>query len=500
MKQFYVAYPRLSSFPQNFFTHNGYFYFVADNTSSNYLFRSDGTPAGTKVIPGMSYPIDFTFCKGLLLYTAWDSAANMQLWVSDSSLTHSKIVKKINPNGMSMYASTHLANIDDKIYFSANDGVHGYEPWVSDGTDTGTYMIKNINVTTGSDPAGFIKYNNKIYFVANDFVSGRELWVTDGSDTGTHLFKDIMPGIDDSSPNIWQVFKNKLYFRVNGVSKFPGSNELWQTDGTDTGTHVALTICNFPSYPIGCSELNNRLLFTASLCNVGYRLYSWDGTDTGLVNLAPYSAVWGTSLFYKGKFLIGMKDSNGVNGLWMTDGTISGTSWLTNRFSNGGAAPPLGIYDGRLYLRGNDGKNGLELWATDGTDSGTVKIPWNGPPIANPLSDTHEAIVYDSMFFFPGFYDVNGVQLYTLGPQDLQVKQHIASHTKFSVYPNPTTGKFTVIPEDYISVSVANAWGSKILETEKSKIDIHQFPAGIYFLSIVDRKGAMQVLRILKTD
>lgn len=29
-----------------------------------------------------------------------------------------------------------------KLLFSANDGIYGYEPWISDGTDAGTAMLK----------------------------------------------------------------------------------------------------------------------------------------------------------------------------------------------------------------------------------------------------------------------------------------------------------------------------------------------------------------------
>jgi ELWxxDGT repeat protein len=46
-----------------------------------------------------------------------------------------------------------LQNVDGVLYFYANDGAYGYEPWRSDGTPNGTYMIKDINPGTNSSIA-----------------------------------------------------------------------------------------------------------------------------------------------------------------------------------------------------------------------------------------------------------------------------------------------------------------------------------------------------------
>ncbi len=38
-----------------------------------------------------------------------------------------------------------LTNVNGLVYFVANDGTGGYELWKSDGTSTGTIMVKDIN-------------------------------------------------------------------------------------------------------------------------------------------------------------------------------------------------------------------------------------------------------------------------------------------------------------------------------------------------------------------
>ena len=42
-----------------------------------------------------------------------------------------------------------LTNVNGTLYFKANDGVHGWELWKSDGIEAGTVMVKDIASGTG---------------------------------------------------------------------------------------------------------------------------------------------------------------------------------------------------------------------------------------------------------------------------------------------------------------------------------------------------------------
>lgn len=69
------------------------------------------------------------------------------------------------------------------IVFNANNGTHGAELWVSDGTTAGTRILEDIRPGPGSsDPRHFaVTEDGRAFFSAHDGVHGRELWVTNGT-------------------------------------------------------------------------------------------------------------------------------------------------------------------------------------------------------------------------------------------------------------------------------------------------------------------------------
>jgi len=75
------------------------------------------------------------------------------------------------------------------LYFSAMDPFAGIEPFVTDGTNEGTQLLKDIDPNNlGSNPENFIVFNNEVFFTANNDIS-KGLWKTDGTTAGTELVK-----------------------------------------------------------------------------------------------------------------------------------------------------------------------------------------------------------------------------------------------------------------------------------------------------------------------
>lgn len=162
-----------------------------------------------------------------------------------------------------------LTNVAGQVFFMADDGLHGWELWKSDGTAAGTFMVKDIR--PGADSSLEHDYdsqyidvthlpgmriwgvlNNYLFFAANDGIHGWELWRSDGTAAGTVLLKDIQSGAGSSNPDHFTFINNALYFFAdNGVN----GSELWVTYGTPESTQLADDIWEGPNasfaYPTG---------------------------------------------------------------------------------------------------------------------------------------------------------------------------------------------------------------------------------------------------------
>jgi ELWxxDGT repeat protein len=299
------------------------------------------------------------------------------------------LVKDINPLGDAK--PENFIEFNGKMYFRANDGVHGIELWVSDGTAEGTKMLKDINPDGNSMPRYFTEYNGLLYFRAECSTYGVELWVTDGTEDGTRLLKDINPGAGNNSKpenqyltnESWPltVFDGKLYFAANNGSK---GLELWVTDGTETGTNMVKDIHSgsYSSYPKYLTELNGKLYFSANNGTNGIQLWVSDGTEvntTLLKDIYPgqYSSDPAYLTKYNGKifFRAYYKPYSNLaefNDLFWTDGTEAGTT-LFKTLNGGVSSNPQKfiVYNNRLYFIASDFSKGLELWFSDGTVENT---------------------------------------------------------------------------------------------------------------------------------
>lgn len=255
-----------------------------------------------------------------------------------------------------------------------------------------TYMVKDISVLDdASEPSGFTVSGGYMYFVADDGIVGKELWRSDGTNAGTALVKDIRPGTADAfhyfpTDNYLTDFNGILLFNATDA---PAHEELWRSDGTDTGTYslTPQTSMNLRDHAV---IYNNNFYFAS-----GNELWKTDGTIAGTVivkdPIRTAGPTPGTDLtiFNNEIFFVGYDAATGYE-VWKSDGTTAGTVLLKD--INPGTGDGIGygnfeIVNGTLYFTASDGVNGYELWKSDGTAAGTSMLKDINPTGPSSPSD-----------------------------------------------------------------------------------------------------------------
>jgi ELWxxDGT repeat protein len=216
-------------------------------------FESNGTTAGT-LQSGVALPFESNSClhNGLIYY----QGSNGKLWRTDGTL-----------NGTFMAVDYPVANwsggiisYNGWIYFSGGYngvGQPGTELCKTDGTQVNTLMVKDIYLGfNSSNPSDYIAVNGNLFFLANDGVNERQLWKTDGTTSGTQLVKIFSSGYfyEPKAPH-----DNLLYFARKSYANSTIVQELWKTDGTEINT---VLVHQFDSIGV-MKDINCNLFITA---------------------------------------------------------------------------------------------------------------------------------------------------------------------------------------------------------------------------------------------
>lgn len=317
----------------------------------------------------------------------------------------------------------------DRLYFRADDGEHGAEPWMTDGTEAGTQMVVAIGSggLASSRPENLVEYEGDLVFLTSyqehfwrtdgtgdgtvqlafegphdrpveydgllyfGGVSDERLWVSDGTEAGTDAVTDIGPDSDGSGwngPTRLTASEDAVFFRYYDPDL--DGPVLWMTDGTVEGTEVVATDDASMIYRPHLLRSAGGLLYFAARTEEDGPSVPWrsDGTAAGTFRLAdpddPDLFTTQSMMLYGDRVVFSVDTSEAAYergaDLWITDGTTGGTEFLREVNTRGHGTAHVWDdyteYDGRLFFVGSDPVDyrGQNLWATDGTAEGTESV------------------------------------------------------------------------------------------------------------------------------
>jgi len=402
---------------------NGMLYFTADDgIHGRGLWKSDGTEAGTVTVKQLA--IDALSTAHDELYgVADDGIHGRELWRSDGTDAGTVMVKDINPNGNSN--PSYITNVDGTLFFYADDGSsNGRELWKSDLTEAGTRLVKNINPFPnassvahywwlGGEVPQLTSVNGKLFFAADDGIHGPDLWKSNGTSIGTFLFKNVKPYFNPLPPFFHYYFESPynlvdvngtFYFTISTIwNQIKNTRELWKSNGTRIGTVFVKELIGYADQ-IDPTNVNGTLFFTQP-----DSLWKSDGTAPGTVMIKKMDLKQNEGIYLLTSvngtlyFVIGFSGYPGRE-LWKSDGTEAGTVLVKTM-----AADNLFNVNGTLYFTGNDGIYGNELWKSDGTEAGTFMIADINPSGSSyPASFTQ----VDNTLYFTANDGIHGRELW----------------------------------------------------------------------------------------
>lgn len=415
--------------PSRLFFTNGY---------RNELWATDGTPAGTRRLRRFEanvcvnhYYCFAPFTDALtafgdeVYFTASDGGKDAELWKSDGTEAGTRRLTRLpqgfSPRGASLRriggrwtflvadpegvlalwagpspgAATSLTgcrggcptvrqllgrDASGRVLFQGGDAAHGSEPWVTDGTASGTHRLADIcpgpcsgldyDIEPGAFPGG-------TYFRAHPGgLADLELWVTDGTPAGTRRVAGDVQGI--------AAFHGRTWFAA--VPPGPGTTvRLWTTDGTAAGTRRAmvLRVSGLGSTPLFAPAGDGGALF-AAWDGGGQRIWRSDGTPEGTAAVAGLENGFGAvaippvragSLHFLATLPPGPDPGTfEPPAIWRTDGTAAGT-FRVARLARGQYLWPIPwlAWQGKLLFK-VESREGCALWSSDGTEPGTKEI------------------------------------------------------------------------------------------------------------------------------
>lgn len=237
-----------------------------------------------------------------LIFTASTDDEGLELWTSDGTTNGTHLLKDIFPGsiGGAWYFERNNVVVGDKLYFLGKGQESEKELWVTDATSDGTHRVANIKSGPGGHIQAFIPFGDKVVYSSSTTNEGVELWMSDGTEDGSKMIKDIYPGSNSSLINFHSTIIANNSFILFQADHPDFGQELWRSDGTETGTYLVkdLLLGSSGSQPHLFTSTCGNIYFVAKNTKGRVNLWETNGTETGTKIVdgfddeSPFFRIW----------------------------------------------------------------------------------------------------------------------------------------------------------------------------------------------------------------
>lgn len=303
--------------PQNVVTFNGAVYYSAyDDFHGQALWRSDGSPQGTRMIfdftPGWNSGLFTIVARREGLVIVHESG---DIWTSDGTAANTRRAATIE--GLSNAAAP--VAVGSLVFFLGHSNTQGWVLARTDGTPQGTFVVSPLRLSgwrtvpaanllyfqagtdqwwrsdgtaAGTFPVAYTgvyalsaaAIGDTLFFAKCEWSFGCELWRSDGTSSG--LAVDLEPGPDSSSPYALSAVGSTLYFATQ-------PRGVWRSDGSPAGTTRVTSDVSVIQTPYrftpAFADAGAAAIFIGANED-GHAFWRTDGTSAGTWMLAPVTS------------------------------------------------------------------------------------------------------------------------------------------------------------------------------------------------------------------
>jgi ELWxxDGT repeat protein len=372
------------------------------------IWKSNGTAAGTSLVKALADVVGFTnsyqFCSdpngiynfcldgttNQLFFAGYDAVNGNELWVTDGTAAGTTIVKDIKP-GTGGSLPWGFMKIGNEVFFNCAEVGLERKLWKTDGTAAGTVKI-NVPEPFFIVNGPISKLGNKMIMFANNTTDGYEPYVSDGTAAGTFMLGNFHPSGNSLTPYVDEAnmkSNSKYCFLIlqNGVD-----TSLYRTDGTAAGT-IRIAAAGMSVYTRvssgGYVEVDENGIWIVRFNNMGSgnseKIYRSNGTAAGTYLVAENISYGQKVKIYKNALWMQARNigANANSEPWRSGGNAASTNkafevapglapFINTPFSS----DPYGFFvtNNKLYFFAKNAASNIGLYEYNGdfTFNGSV--------------------------------------------------------------------------------------------------------------------------------